>query len=79
MSQWSEILSPEQIEARKALTVTLDAGFARRQDEFYLSRTEVELKAFIAQAWNANDADGYQMARSYLRWRFPNLENAEAA
>lgn len=65
-SQWTYILTQDEIDARFELTRALDERFAREQRRFYATRMENELKALINQAWLCNDADGYQMARSYL-------------
>lgn len=65
-SQWTHILTQAELDAQFELTHSLDPRFAREQRRFYATRTENELKALINQAWLCNDADGYQMARSYL-------------
>lgn len=62
---WSHILSREEIEAQHALTASLDPHFAREQRQFYEGRTASQLAVLASQAWNSNDPDGYQMARSY--------------
>lgn len=66
MSQWSEILSAEQLAERTALTAKLDPTFARRQHEFYSTQPANRLRSLQAGAFTANDAEGYQLARSYL-------------
>jgi hypothetical protein len=65
-SQWTHVLTQAEIDARFDLTHAVDPRFAREQRRFYATRTSNELKALINQAWLCNDADGYQMARSYL-------------
>lgn len=66
MSQWSHILTADELDARFALTASLDARFARSQREWYETRTVNELRSAMNGAWNANDSDGYQLARSFL-------------
>lgn len=66
MSQWTEILSPAQLDEHYARTAALDPVFARKQRAFYESRGDEQLRAIAAGAWQANDADTYQLARSYL-------------
>lgn len=66
MSQWSEILSAEQIEAKYAATAKLDARFAARSKAFWQIQSVNSLRSLMAGAWTANDPEGYQMARSYL-------------
>ena len=72
MSQWTHVLTPEEVSALYALTESLDPRFARQEREFYETRNENDLRALITGAWHANDADGYQRARSYLALRFPS-------
>lgn len=74
MSQWSEVLNENQIEERFKLTSSIDASFAVKQKEFYESRSESELRSLAVGCWNANDADGYQLAKSYLFNRFPDRD-----
>jgi len=64
--QWSKILTAAEIAAYHAETAKLDSAFAKRDCAFYQSRTIEQLRAFTAGAWEANDATGYQLARSYL-------------
>jgi hypothetical protein len=64
-SQWSDILFPAEIEARYALTASLDPRFAKSERDFYEGRTLNQLKALVAQAWDANEPTAYQLARSY--------------
>jgi hypothetical protein len=66
MGQWSKILTSNELDAHYAFTAKIDPVFAAKQREFYNSRTENDLRAHINQAWNCNDADGYQLARSHL-------------
>jgi hypothetical protein len=66
MSAWTEILSYEQITANNAVTAKLDPAFVTRSIAFWSSRTIKQLQVLKAQAWNANDAEQYQKARSYL-------------
>lgn len=66
MSQWSHVLNAAEIEAIFALTASLDARFAREQREWYDTRTAGELRSAMNGAWNSNDSDGYQLARSFL-------------
>ncbi len=63
---WTDILSYEQIQANYALTAKLDPAFVTRQISFWSSRSIRQLETLKAQAWYANDAEQYQMARSYL-------------
>lgn len=65
-SQWTHILAQDEIDARFEQTRFLDERFAREERRFYATRTADQLRALIHQAWLCNDADGYQMARSYL-------------
>jgi hypothetical protein len=66
-SAWTDILSYEQIMARNIEAAELDPCFVRRSISFWSSRTIKQLQTLKAQAWYANDAEQFQMARSYLR------------
>jgi hypothetical protein len=66
MSQWNEILTAEQLAAHYAMTGKIDTRFAMSEQEFYSTRSIAQLRALSCGAWTANDAYGYQMARSYL-------------
>lgn len=65
MSQWVEILTAAQIEARFQMTAKLDPRFARDQKHFYETRTLAQLDAHAHQSWLCNEADSYQLARSF--------------
>jgi hypothetical protein len=64
-NRWTDLLNRQEIEAQFALTASIDPRFARSQREFYESRTAAQLGALAQQAWNCNEADNYQLARSY--------------
>jgi len=64
--QWIEILSSEQIKTHYALTNKLDRRFSISQRQYYETRSIPQLRALVCGAWTANDAEGYQLARSYL-------------
>jgi hypothetical protein len=66
MSQWTRILTAAELDTLFALTAKLDPRFARQQREWYEARTVQELRSHMNGAWNANDSDGYQMARSFI-------------
>ena len=66
MSQWTEILSSEQLEARYASVAKLDAKFAVQSKAFWEIQSVNTLRGLMMGSWTANDAEGYQMARSYL-------------
>lgn len=66
MSRWTDILSPAQLDEHYAHVAALDPVFARKQRAFYESRGDEQLRAIVAGAWQANDAETYQLARSYL-------------
>ena len=65
LSPWTHILSSAELDARHALTAQLDPAFAAAERAFYASRTVNQLKSLEVGAWNANDPDTYQFARSY--------------
>lgn len=65
MSAWSHVLSPAEIDAYVAKAACLDPAFAADQKLFYEAQTVRGLSALMHQAWLCNDADGYQLARSY--------------
>jgi hypothetical protein len=69
MTQWNTILTANELAARYAFTAKIDPSFAAQQSAFYDGRTDNELRALINGAWNCNDADGYQLARSHLAKR----------
>jgi len=73
MSQWSVTLSAAEIEEAHKRAEVIDPLFAVRDRAFYQSRTIEQLSALTAGAWEANDATGYQMARSY--WAVKAEEN----
>lgn len=66
-NKWINPLTAEQLEAQHALAARLDPAFAKADREFWESRTEPQLRVLKAQAWDANDADGYQRANTYLQ------------
>ena len=66
MSQWSHILTAAELDARFALTAKLDPRFAREQRAWYETRTVQQLRSEMNGSWNANDSDGYQLARSFI-------------
>jgi hypothetical protein len=66
MNHWGETLSAEQLEARYALTASLDPVFARDDRQYWESRTASQLRTLAAGAWCANQGEQYQMARTYL-------------
>lgn len=69
MSAWSALLSSAEIEARHERTEKLDPRFARTNRAWWETRTVEELRAAASGAWYANDAETYQLARSYLALR----------
>ena len=73
-SQWTKILSTAELDAYHASTAELDAAFAHRSREFYLSRTLGQLRALEHQAWLTCEPNLYQLARSYAA-----LKGAEPA
>lgn len=66
MSQWTHVLTPAEIAAHHALIASIDPAFSVRDREYWEKRTEGELRSLMFGAWNCNDADAYQIARSYL-------------
>lgn len=66
MSQWTEILSPAQLDEHYDRAAALDPVFARKQRAFYESRGDEQLRAIAAGAWQSNSPETYQLARSYL-------------
>lgn len=74
-SPWVHLLTAEELEARHALTARLDPGFAKREREFWETRTAAQLRVLEHQALRCADADQYQRARSYAA----RLDLAEAA
>lgn len=64
-SAWNTILTATALDARHALTASLDPRFAKEERAFYESRTSAQLRALAAQAWDCCDPTGYQMAQSY--------------
>lgn len=69
MSPWTCTLTADELEAHYTLTASIDPSFAKRERTFWESRTEGQLRALAAQAWNTNDSDQYQIARTYLAMR----------
>jgi len=65
MSQWSKILNAAELAAYHARTAQLDPLFAAKQRAFYEGRTADQLDTLTHQAWEGNNADTYQLARSY--------------
>lgn len=65
MSVWTDILTPEQIDAYHKLTATLDAGFALADRDFMNSRTPEQHDALATGCWHCNDGERYQLHRSY--------------
>lgn len=66
MSQWTHILTKSEIDAHHALTASIDPSFARKQREFYESRTPSDLQVLKHEAWLCCTPDTYQLAASYL-------------
>ena len=65
MSQWSEVLSAEQLDARYAKVSKLDPSFAAKQRRWYDAQSKSALISAANGAWMANDPEGYQLARSH--------------
>lgn len=65
MNPWTEILTPEEIDAYHRMTATLDPAFAAQERAWYLARTADELRTLTAQSWNSNDSSSYRLSRSY--------------
>ncbi len=66
---WNQILTAAEIEVYHALTAQIDPGFARKECEWYASRTLNQLSVAASQAWRANERTGYVLARSYAALR----------
>lgn len=66
MSQWTDILTAEQLDADYKIIASIDPRMASHSRTFWESRTIAQLQALRAGAWNANLSDQYQMAQSYL-------------
>ena len=69
MNKWTDTLNAEGIANWHAKTATLDPNYARKEREFYESRTESQLRGLVSGAWMSNSADQYMLARSYLELR----------
>lgn len=67
--KWSTIYDADALQARFALTESLDKPFADQERKFYETRTDADLRCMAAGAWDANDSDAYVMANSYLALR----------
>lgn len=65
MSAWTHIMDAAEIAEFHALTAKLDCGFARREREFYETRTADQCDVLAHQAWLCNESGSYQLARSY--------------
>jgi hypothetical protein len=65
MSQWTHILTRDELKARFELTASLDPRFARDERAFYEACDVNRLEVLAHGAWLANDRDAYQLARSY--------------
>lgn len=65
-SKWRLVLSSDELAARFALTAKLDPAFAASERKWWEGRNAEQLRALLCGAWEANDADTYQLARSYL-------------
>lgn len=63
---WVHIPTDAELEARHAVTASLDPRFAREDRKFWESRTEPQLRVLKREAWDANDSGAYQTARAYL-------------
>lgn len=63
---WTHIMTPAELAAHNAITASIDPSFARKERDWYESRTATQLRSSMNGAWNANDSYGYQMNRSYL-------------
>jgi hypothetical protein len=69
--KWSDILNAEQLAAYHANIAALDASFARRNREFYESRTADQLPGLARGAWNCNEVESYVIANSYAALQAP--------
>lgn len=63
---WVDILTAEQLNAGYASTAELDPRFAADDRKFWETRTVAQLFGLKAGAWNCNEGETYQKARSYL-------------
>ncbi len=64
-SPWRDILTPAEIEDHWQSTARLDRPFAAAARAWWERQTKSQLDAHAEQCWRCNDADGYQLARSY--------------
>ncbi len=62
---WTKTLTATEIDAHYASVAKLDPSFAAKCRKFYETRTKTQLETLAAQAWNCNDGEGYQLARSF--------------
>jgi len=62
---WMNTLEPREIGDYWAAYRSEFPCMAARSREFYDSRTLTELDGLITAAWNTNDAQAYQLAKSY--------------
>lgn len=65
MNAWTTVLTAAELDAYHSSTATLDPNFAAKQKQFYEAQSVGSLSALMHQSWLCNEADGYQLARSY--------------
>lgn len=65
MNKWTDLLTADQLYLFHADVAKLDPNFARKQRDFYESRTAPQLDALASQAWLCNEGESYQLAKSY--------------
>lgn len=71
---WSKLLSKEEIEARFALTASLDPRFAAQERTFYETRTVRQLEYIAAQSWATNEGEYFQLTKSLIAFMLIRLE-----
>lgn len=68
-SHWSHLLTRAEIDAQRATAAALDPAYARRDAEWWDSRTDAQLRAARVGAWDCNEGGTFQMASSLLALR----------
>lgn len=65
--QWNDMLSADALHSYFHEMAKLDRATAHKSLDWYRVRTRAQLEAAAAQAWNANDREGYVLARSFAQ------------
>ena len=71
---WNTLKTDAELEAYYSLMASIDPAEAQKTRAFYETRTIPQLNVLAIEAWNCNEADLYQLAKTYLALKISDNE-----